>query len=113
MAKRIHVCAIEELPPGTRCVVTLEDYQEVLVLNVDGVLHAVSNFCPHEGAALQRGPVEEGILYCPLHRWGFTLATLQCISDASVCGLTYPVDVEDGQVVLHLPANHSSAQESA
>ncbi len=102
MSQRIHVCALEALPPGTLCVVPLENYAEVLVLNVDGILHAVSNSCPHEGAALQRGPVEQGILYCPLHRWGFALDTLQCVSDATVCGQTYTVLVEDGQIVLHV-----------
>jgi nitrite reductase/ring-hydroxylating ferredoxin subunit len=75
----------------------------VLVLNVQGRVYALSNICPHQGAALERGPVEGLILYCPLHRWGFQLSTGTYLDDATVCVRTYTVAHIDGDLLLHLP----------
>ena len=99
----IRICAAHELTPGSRRVVELNDYEEALVLNVDGRLYALSNTCPHEGAALARGPVEGTTLYCPLHRWGFLLSTGAFIDDARVGVRTYRVEIQNGAVYLHLP----------
>jgi 3-phenylpropionate/trans-cinnamate dioxygenase ferredoxin component len=99
----IRICAAHELTPGSRRVIDLNDDDEALVLNVDGRLYGLSNICPHQGAALARGPVEGVVLYCPLHRWGFTLTTGACIDDASICVRTYRVEIHNGDVLLHLP----------
>jgi nitrite reductase/ring-hydroxylating ferredoxin subunit len=80
-----------------------EAYEEVLVLNVDGTIYALSNICPHAGAALQRGPVTGGVLYCPLHRWGFSLASGQSLDEPTLWGRTYPVETYDGYLFLCLP----------
>jgi nitrite reductase/ring-hydroxylating ferredoxin subunit len=97
------VCAVHELTPGTRRVVEINDYEEALVLNVDGVVYALSNICPHAGAALQRGQVEGAVLYCPLHRWGFTLTTGACIEDCTIGLRTYITVQKDGHLFLCLP----------
>jgi nitrite reductase/ring-hydroxylating ferredoxin subunit len=99
----LRICAAHELTPGTRRVIDINDYEEALVLHVNGRLYALSNICPHQGAALARGPVEGTILYCPLHRWGFTLATGVCIDDESLCVRLYRVEIQNGDVLLHLP----------
>jgi nitrite reductase/ring-hydroxylating ferredoxin subunit len=98
----LHICAAEELAPGTRRVVEIDAYEEILVLNVAGTVYAISNVCPHEGAALQRGQVEGTVLYCPLHRWGFELSSGRCVDDATLCGRTYRVETKDAQLFLYL-----------
>jgi nitrite reductase [NAD(P)H] small subunit len=99
----IRVCAVDELPSGSRRVVEINDYEEVLVLNIDGRIHAMSNICPHQGAALERGTVEGNILYCPLHRWGFVLPTGTYIDDTAICLRMYPTEISSGDLLLHLP----------
>jgi nitrite reductase (NADH) small subunit len=99
----IRICAADEFPSGSRRVVEINDYEEVLVLNIDGRIHAISNICPHQGAALERGPVEGNILYCPLHRWGFVLPTGTCIDDATICLRKYLTETKHGDLLLHLP----------
>ena len=37
--------------------------------NVDGVLHAVDNNCPHNGGPLGRGTLVGRELVCPWHGW--------------------------------------------
>jgi nitrite reductase/ring-hydroxylating ferredoxin subunit len=49
--------ALHERMPGTWRIVEIDGYEEALVLNVDGVVCAISNTCPHAGAALQRGHI--------------------------------------------------------
>ena len=41
----------------------------------DGQLHALEDRCPHQGAALSFGQLEDGLLVCPLHRYRFDPAT--------------------------------------
>jgi 3-phenylpropionate/trans-cinnamate dioxygenase ferredoxin subunit len=111
------VCTVDELPPGTRRTVTV-DGRSIAVFNVAGLLYAVRNVCPHQGAELCRGTVggtmipsdpyvyEYGldgrVLRCPWHGWEFDLATGEKLFDpASRARVrTYEARVEDGVVVL-------------
>ena len=103
MGTIIRVCATDELPSGARRVVEINDDEEVLVLNVDGSIHALSNICPHQGAALERGPVAGNILYCPLHHWGFALTTGIYVDDTTICLRKYPTETKHGDLLLYLP----------
>ncbi len=102
MRQRIDICTAEELAPGQRRIVDIGDYDEVLVLNIDGKVYAINNVCPHAGAALERGAVVDGVLFCPLHQWGFCLATGQSIDDADLCARTYPVITRGERLYLVL-----------
>lgn len=97
------ICAVHELPPGSRRVVEISDEEEVLILNVDGIVYAISNICPHAGAALQRGQIVGGTLYCPLHRWGFALATGTCDEDRTQNARVYTMQQQDGDFFLQIP----------
>ena len=37
--------------------------------NVDGVLHAVDNNCPHNGGPLGKGELDGREVVCPWHGW--------------------------------------------
>ncbi|HTN74819.1 MAG TPA: Rieske 2Fe-2S domain-containing protein, partial [Pirellulaceae bacterium] len=39
----------------------------VAVFNVDGTYQAIDDFCPHMGASLAGGYVENGMVSCPWH----------------------------------------------
>ncbi len=43
----------------------------VAVFLTDGEYHAIDDFCPHMGASLAGGEVEDGIVGCPWHAWRF------------------------------------------
>lgn len=103
MPHRIRVCAVHELAPGSRRVVEISAFEEALVINHQGHFYAISNICPHEGAALQRGIIEAQIIYCPLHRWGFDLTTGAYIeNEPNLCARIYTVDVQDDDLYLHI-----------
>lgn len=102
MSRRIEICHTGELTPGQRRIVDIGDYAEVLVLNIDGECYAINNACPHAGVALERGTIMDGILFCPLHQWGFCLSTGQSISDGDLCARTYRILSEDERLYLLL-----------
>ena len=45
----------------------------VAVFLLDGVYHAIDDFCPHMGASLAAGAVEDGEVTCPWHAWRFRI----------------------------------------
>ena len=51
----------------------------VAVFFIDGEYHAIDDFCPHMGASLATGAVDDGSVMCPWHAWRFT------ISDGTWC----------------------------
>ncbi len=103
MSRRIDICAAGDLAQGQHRVVDIGGYDEVLVLNVDGEFYAINNVCPHAGAALERGLVKDGVLFCPLHHWGFHLASGQSIDEDTLCARTYRVVSEGEWLYLLLP----------
>lgn len=50
---------------------------DLVVVRYEGRVHAFENACPHRGAPLDQGSIEDGCLVCPLHGWAFTLETAQ------------------------------------
>jgi NAD(P)H-dependent nitrite reductase small subunit len=56
----------------------LSEGQEIALFRVDGRYHAIENRCPHRGGYLADGIVRDGQVRCPLHGWGFDLATGAC-----------------------------------
>jgi nitrite reductase (NADH) small subunit len=112
-----HVCRADELAPGERLVVDLGG-RSVGVFNVGGRFYALHNRCPHRGGPLCLGPVtglttatddfgyaygEEGrILRCAWHGWEFEIETGRAVADPKLCAKTFPVTVEDGEVVVHI-----------
>lgn len=43
----------------------------VAVFLIDGAYRAINDTCPHMGASLAEGFVDEGAVYCPWHAWRF------------------------------------------
>jgi nitrite reductase (NADH) small subunit len=57
-----------DVPPGALIAVQAGDRTYALA-NVDGVLHALDNNCPHNGGPLARGTLQGQELTCPWHAW--------------------------------------------
>ncbi|MBN1261454.1 MAG: Rieske (2Fe-2S) protein [Anaerolineae bacterium] len=106
------VLASDQLPTGSRVVVSVEGH-DVLLLNHEGQIYATALKCPHMGASLKKGKVVADSIVCPLHRSAFDLETGDARSWApwpplvgKVLGAVspekaltvFPVRVEDGRV---------------
>ncbi|MCZ6875234.1 MAG: Rieske (2Fe-2S) protein [bacterium] len=108
MPQHIRICALNELAPGSRRVVEINAFEEALVVHHNGHIFAISNICPHEGAALQRGLIEDNIIYCPLHQWGFDLSTGVYIEAPETCARVYTVEVRDRDLYLCIGPDEAS-----
>ena len=58
--------------------------RSLCVLRAEGRLAALDDVCPHQGAPLSDGWVEEGLLICPRHAWAFDPFS------GTLCGGTTP-----------------------
>jgi nitrite reductase/ring-hydroxylating ferredoxin subunit len=90
------------------------------VFNVNGTFHALTNYCPHEGGPLCAGYVrgtpvpstdelggvgwarEGEIIRCPWHQWEFDIASGRTLSTPARGIRTYPVELIDGDVIIHV-----------
>ena len=128
---RYVVGRVADLPPGSRRLVQAGRFG-VGVFNVNGRYYALNNHCPHAGGPLCLGEVtgtteEAGaykviwvrqgeIVSCPWHAWEFDIATGRTITEPTKAVRTYPVRVEDDQVILETdgrPGSGSRNQHSA
>ena len=107
---------VEDLPPGCVTIVPRGKFG-IGVYNVGGRFYALTNYCLHRGAPLCRGqvcgvvvagdrPYESRMerfgefLRCPWHGWEFEIATGRAVAYPEKAIRSYPVRVEDGNVIL-------------
>jgi len=69
------VCSLSELKEKTGKQFFIDDI-EIALFKVDGVVHALSNICPHQKTHLiHEGFIDNGKVACPVHGWTFDLKT--------------------------------------
>lgn len=75
--------------------------ERILVVNVGGVLRAVSDTCSHEDASLSLGAVAGETIRCPLHGSRFCLKTGAALDEPAELPLTvYAVTAVEGGVEI-------------
>jgi UDP-MurNAc hydroxylase len=75
----------------------VEANKERAIVEAGGARYSVHRYCPHQGADLAGGWVEDGhLLVCPRHRWHFDLEKQgRCtMNNSSVCAERLPDNVE-------------------
>jgi 3-phenylpropionate/trans-cinnamate dioxygenase ferredoxin subunit len=101
--RRVEVARLEDVPPGTMKMVQV-DGTDILIINLDGRLHATQGVCSHEYFELDKGFLTADSLTCALHLSRFDVETGEALDPPAELPLVkYPVSVEDGQIVLELP----------
>ena len=125
------VAAASDVPPG-RMVRVEAGGRGILLANVGGTLHAMSDSCSHEGARLSLGRLDGAVVTCPAHGSRFDVTTGRNLSGPVMADLPglgqlsplaralarekaaemaagrpadlriYPVTVEDGRVQVRV-----------
>ena len=96
------VCRAEEVPAGEGKTVVIGNKLIALFHNGDR-FHAIDDCCPHMGASLSGGHLENGIVTCPWHAWRFRLADGAWADNPRIKIGCYPVKVQDGTISVELP----------
>jgi len=108
-----------DIPPGTHRVVKIRG-ADIGIFNVGGAFYALPSVCMHQFGPLCEGTVngttacnagtgwhfawvrDGEIVTCPWHGWEFDITTGQNLARPQIRLRSYPVTVEDGQIVLTL-----------
>lgn len=90
--------AARSLPTGASLVGKVGD-EVVLVLRTPDGLRAVQGTCPHYGAPLVDGCVQDGRIHCPWHHASFELTEGTLVRPPALDPLrTWPVEERDGRI---------------
>jgi nitrite reductase (NADH) small subunit len=97
------VCKDGDVPDGGSTVVSA-GRKDIAVFCLGGSYFAIDDCCPHAGASLAGGCVEDGIVTCPWHAWRFRLSDGAWADNPRVKTGCYPVRVEGGVVRVEVPS---------
>ena len=93
---------LSQIPPGLGRAYAVGGRQVAVFHLRDGAVRALDAVCPHRGGPLADGQIDADVVVCPLHAHVFDLGSGACRSGQSD-GESYPVRIEEGQVVVELP----------
>lgn len=88
-----------------------EGRYDIALFRVGEELCAIDNACPHQGASLSDGWVEDGVVACPWHAWQFDTRSGECLSVSGCDVATYPVEMREGKAVIKVQALSTSDDE--
>ena len=65
-----------------------------------GKYFAIDDFCPHMGASLAGGPLQDGTVSCPWHAWRFCIKDGRWVDNPRLKVACYEVKVEGEDVLV-------------
>ena len=98
----MRLCSRNELPPEGTAKEFAAAGRPICLATEHGRTTAMDNTCPHRGASLAEGSIEDGKLVCAWHGWAFHL------SDGSADGMpgegvqTYPLTIVGDDVLIEI-----------
>jgi NAD(P)H-dependent nitrite reductase small subunit len=90
---------VDDIPPG-KAIAVAAGHRTIAVFRVGDRFFALSNVCPHKGASLCEGVIEDGVVRCPWHHWNWRLVDGTLESDPRQRVRTYEVAVDGDEVIL-------------
>jgi nitrite reductase (NADH) small subunit/3-phenylpropionate/trans-cinnamate dioxygenase ferredoxin subunit len=103
MAEFQVVGRVGELPEGGSKAIEVGG-KLIAVFRVDGQYYAIDEVCPHMGASLSEGEVQNLVVTCPWHGWRFRLADGAWADNPRIKIGCYPVRVVGDEIQLEIGA---------
>lgn len=80
--------------------------ERIAVANVNGMLYAFDDPCPHRQCSLADGRLEGSVVTCPCHGSQFAVSTGDRLRGPAVRGVrTYAVSLENGELEVEIGAS--------
>ncbi len=84
------------------------DGRELVLYNVDGIIHCTSNICTHAYALLSDGFLDGLEIECPLHAGRFNVASGKALCSPVVEDLrVYETKISGSDILVFLPEDYS------
>ena len=96
------VARADEIPEGTGVAFEVNG-RMVAVFNDRGQYCAIDDLCPHMGAPLSAGQLEDGIVTCTWHGWRFRVCDGTWCDNKRIKIDSFEVRVVDGMVQVRVP----------
>ncbi|GGC74912.1 nitrite reductase (NAD(P)H) small subunit [Hoyosella rhizosphaerae] len=91
---------VSDLTPGEGRTYVVNGRQIAVFLLQDGSVRATDAVCPHRGGPLADGQVDEAVVVCPLHQYGFRLDTGECTSPEIEAIRVYQAEVRGDAICV-------------
>ncbi len=102
MADYTWAAEAKDLIPGTMLAARV-DGKALLLVNLEGELYAMSDFCTHQKCYLHNGKLEGKVLTCPCHSADFDVTTGAALSAPAKDPLPmYSVKVEGNDILVEI-----------
>jgi 3-phenylpropionate/trans-cinnamate dioxygenase ferredoxin subunit len=89
------IIPVSDLPIGERIFVEI-DGNPIMIINQDGKVFAISDFCSHDHGPLGDGEVSGDVIICPRHGARFNLLTGKALSLPAIVDIpVYPLRVRN------------------
>ena len=99
----VAVAQVADIPVGEGRAYPVEG-RMIAVFNDAGEFFAIDDLCPHMGASLAAGYLEDGVVACPWHAWRFRVSDGTWCDNPKICVDHFPVRVVDGKVEVGVTA---------
>jgi nitrite reductase (NADH) small subunit/3-phenylpropionate/trans-cinnamate dioxygenase ferredoxin subunit len=101
VAEFVTVARVGAIAEGTGKAFCVGD-KLVAVFNIDGQYHAINDCCPHMGASLAEGHLQDGTVACPWHAWRFRVTDGTWCDNPRIKTDVYEVRVVDDQIQVRV-----------
>jgi nitrite reductase (NADH) small subunit len=98
----IPLILLNELKENEGKAIRVNDLVIALFKLPSGEVFAIENSCPHIGAPLDNGLIEDKNITCLWHGWCFDLQTGHSINCPGVSVKTYPIKIQDQKVWIQV-----------
>lgn len=100
----IDLCELTELPEqGIGKYIVQNDHALAAYKLDDQTVIVMDDNCPHAGASLSAGHVDDGCVVCPWHHWQFHMQTGKNPNHPEIAVRTYETRIVAGRVETKLP----------
>jgi nitrite reductase (NADH) small subunit/3-phenylpropionate/trans-cinnamate dioxygenase ferredoxin subunit len=102
MSEFVTVANVGDIPEGGSAAFAVGE-RLVAVFHVGGgQYHAINDLCPHMGASLAEGYLEDGVVTCPWHAWRFRVCDGTWCDNPRIGTDTFEVRVVGDEIQVSL-----------
>ena len=105
------VAKTTDIPAGQGAAFAVNE-RMVAIFNDDGEFRAIDDCCPHMGASLAGGHLEEGVVTCPWHAWRFKVTDGTWCDNPTVKIDAFELRIEGDEIQVRVPDRVERRSES-